>query len=318
MRKKSVLSIAVVLIVIMALLSGCAGQSGVVSETQSEAQAPVQETRSPAQETPEASDAQAPDSEEAAAQQPDETAPEPQGLITLATTTSTDDSGLLDFILPVFTAETGWEIQVISVGTGAALQLGRDGEADVLLVHARAEEDRFVDEGYAERRYDVMYNDFVVVGPADGEISHNSDIEATFGQILEQELPFVSRGDNSGTHMRELQIWQRLGLVPEDNSQYIEVGQGMGATLGMTVEMNAYTLSDRATWLAYPNVGNLIIVCEGSELLLNPYGIMAVSSSLEPDGAQAFIDWMISPSAQELIGAFGVEQFGQPLFFPDA
>ena len=238
--------------------------------------------------------------------------------ITLATTTSTEDSGLLDFILPSFVEETGWDIRVVSVGSGAALQLGRDGEADVLLVHARAEEDRFVAEGYAERRHDVMYNDFVIVGPGGGAISHNSDVEQTFMDILNQSLPFVSRGDNSGTHMRELQIWESLGITPENNPNYISVGQGMGATLGMTVERESFTLADRATWLAYPNVGNLVIVCEGSELLLNPYGVMVVSTTLHPDGAQAFIDWITSPSTQQLISTFGVEEFGQPLFFPEA
>jgi len=238
--------------------------------------------------------------------------------ITLATTTSTYDSGLLDFILPVFTTETGVGIRVISVGTGAALQLGRDGEADVLLVHARAQEDRFVAEGYARRRYDVMYNDFVIVGPRDGAIAHNQDVEGTFIAMLEQNLPFISRGDDSGTHMRELQIWHSLGMNPAANSAYIEVGQGMGATLGMTVEMNAFTLSDRATWLAYPDVGNLVIVCEGSDLLLNPYGVMVVSSTHRPVEAQAFIDWIRSPSTQRLIESFGVAEFGQPLFFPDA
>jgi len=240
------------------------------------------------------------------------------GTIVLATTTSTDDSGLLDFLLPYFTEETGWVVQVISVGTGAALQLGRDGEADVLLVHARAQEDQFVADGYAERRYDVMYNDFVVVGPNGGAISHNDDINRTFTDILEQGLQFISRGDDSGTHSRELQIWNALGFDPEDNENYLESGQGMGATLGMAAEMNAYTLSDRATWLAYTNVGNLVIVCEGNPRLLNPYGVMVVASTLEPVGAQAFIDWIISPVAQNLISTFGVEEFGQPLFFPDA
>ena len=244
--------------------------------------------------------------------------PAETGTITLATTTSTDDSGLLDFILPVFKDETGWEVKVISVGTGAALQLGRDGEADVLLVHARTEEDKFVSEGYAERRYDVMYNDYVVVGPGGGAISHNSDAGQTFTDIKDQSLPFVSRGDNSGTHIRELQLWDKLGFAPADNTAYVESGQGMGATLGMTVEMDAYTLADRATWLAYPDVGNLVIVCEGDGQLLNPYGVMAVKSTEFPAGAQAFIDWMVSASTQRLIGTFGVAEYGQPLFFPDA
>ena len=243
---------------------------------------------------------------------------EEAGTIILATTTSTDDSGLLDFILPEFTKETGWDVQVISVGTGAALQLGRDGEADVLLVHARAQEDQFVADGFAESRHDVMYNDFVVVGPNGGIISHNSDIEKTFSDILEQNLPFVSRGDESGTHTRELQIWTALSLDPEDNDNYIESGQGMGATLGMAAEMDAYTLADRATWLAYTDVGNLVIVCEGNPRLLNPYGVMVVATTTQPVGAQKFVDWIRSPATQQLIGSFGIEQFGQSLFFPDA
>jgi len=240
------------------------------------------------------------------------------GTIILATTTSTYDSGLLDFLLPVFTQETGWEVKVISVGTGAALQLGRDGEADALLVHARAQEDQFVADGYAERRYDVMYNDFIIVGPSGGAISYNENVDHTFTDMLELNLPFISRGDESGTHARELQIWSGLGLDPEDNDNYFESGQGMGATLGMAAEMNAYTLSDRGTWLAYSDVGNLVIICEGHPRLLNPYGVMVVASTLEPEGAQAFVDWIRSQVAQELIATFGVAEFGLPLFLPDA
>ena len=250
--------------------------------------------------------------------EPNETPQEIIGTLTLATTTSTEDSGLLDFILPNFTETTGWDIMVISVGTGAALQLGRDGEADVLLVHARAEEDRFVEEGYALARHDVMFNDFVVVGPAEGPIAHNDSVEYTFEAILNQGLPFVSRGDNSGTHIMELNVWENLGLTPQDNPEYIEVGQGMGATLSMTVEMKAFTLADRATWLASPNIGDLAIICEGDSFLRNPYGILDVVTSENPEGVQAFIDWMTSPATQELIGIFGVAEFGQPLFFPEA
>jgi len=240
------------------------------------------------------------------------------GSIVLATTTSTNDSGLLDFLLPYFIEETGWDVRVISVGTGAALQLGRDGEADVLLVHARAQEDQFVTDGFAESRHDVMYNDFVVVGPNGGVISHNNDIGQTFSDIIDNKLTFVSRGDESGTHTRELHLWTALALDPEDSENYLESGQGMGATLGMAAEMDAYTLSDRATWLAYANVRNLVIVCEGDPRLLNPYGVMVVSSTREPVGAQLFVDWIISPAGQALIAHFGVEEFGQPLFFPDA
>ena len=239
------------------------------------------------------------------------------GTITLATTTSTEDSGLLDFILSYFRAETGWDIRVISVGTGAALQLGRDGEADVVLVHARAEEDRFVNEGYAERRYDVMHNDFIIAGPANGPIDYNNDPILTFSLIYGMELQFLSRGDNSGTHVKEREIWEAIGLAnPYENPNFISVGQGMGATLGMAVEMNGYVLSDRATWLNYPNKGDLVIVSEFGEILKNPYGLMIVSSTREQEGARIFVDWLLGEQAQQLIGIFGLEEFGAPLFFP--
>jgi len=303
----STLTVVVVMSMALLLFSGCAA-----AEPETPAPAPTPEA------TPEPTPQHVPESEPEPPTEPDPTPVPYQGTIVLATTTSTDDSGLLDFILPVFTEETGWDVQVISVGTGAALQLGRDGEADVLLVHARAQEDQFVEDGFAQERFDVMYNDFVVVGPDGGSISYNGDIEQTFTDILEQNLPFISRGDESGTHTRELQIWDSLELSPESNENYLESGQGMGATLGMAVEMDAYTLADRATWLAYPDTGNLVIVCEGNPRLLNPYGVMIVVTTLEPTGAQAFIDWIISPPAQQLISTFGIEEYGQPLFFPDA
>ncbi|MDR2589400.1 MAG: extracellular solute-binding protein [Oscillospiraceae bacterium] len=238
--------------------------------------------------------------------------------IILATTTSTYDSGLLDYILPAFTEETGIDVQVISVGTGAAIQLGRDGEADVVLVHDRVQEDAFVADGFAETRYDVMYNDFVVVGPSDGEINHNINVGNTFTSIFDNELTFISRGDNSGTHSRELLLWNNLSLNPADNPNYLEAGQGMGATIGMTAEMEGYTLSDRATWLSYASKGDLIIVCENDPTLLNPYGVMVVSSTLRPNNSKQFVDWLRGSKAQSLIAEFGVEEFGEPLFFPDA
>jgi tungstate transport system substrate-binding protein len=163
-----------------------------------------------------------------------------------------------------------------------------------------------------------MYNDFIVVGPKDGAIRHNTPVDQAFGTILSDNLPFISRGDNSGTHARELDIWRALNLEPAGNANYIEAGSGMGATLTMTMEMNAFTLSDRATWLNRPDHGDLVIVSEGSPNLLNPYGIMVVSTTLEPEGSRVFVEWMIGPKGQELIGQFGVEEFGSPLFFPEA
>ncbi|MDR0324038.1 MAG: substrate-binding domain-containing protein [Treponema sp.] len=245
-----------------------------------------------------------------------------KGNIILATTTSTQDSGLLDYILPVFTKETGWTVDVISVGTGAALQMGRDGQADVLLVHAKEQEIQFVADGHGQARYDVMYNDFIVVGPR-SPIAHNNNITQTFRNIAGMNLPFVSRGDNSGTHTMELALWRAVNVNPRDLSRYSSVGQGMGATLQMTDEMQGFTLSDRATWLNQKNrFSNLVIVCEKSEELLNYYGVIAVNPAktgkINAEGAKDFVDWILSPSSQRLIGSYGIEQFAEPLFTPNA
>ncbi len=245
-----------------------------------------------------------------------------KGTIILSTTTSTEDSGLLSYILPDFTEKTGWEVDTVAVGTGAALQMGRDGEADVLLVHAKSDEEVFVQEGYGLERFDVMYNDFVIVGPKDGAIEYNEDIEATFTTIFNDDLTFVSRGDDSGTHKKELEIWAKLGLDPTSSSGYVSAGQGMGATLGMASEMGGYCLTDRATWLTFEDKGSLDIVCEKSVDLLNYYGVIAVNPELNDKisakGAQAFIDWILSDATQELIASYGVEEYGSALFTPNA
>jgi tungstate transport system substrate-binding protein len=245
-----------------------------------------------------------------------------KGRIILATTTSTEDSGLLGYIMPDFTAKTGWEADVVAVGSGAAMQMGREGQADVLLVHSRADEDKFIADGCGARRYDVMYNDYVVVGPGGGPISLNNNIGDTFGTIAATDLTFISRGDESGTHKKELAIWKSIDINPEGGDGYVSAGQGMGAVISMASEMDAYTLSDRATWLNYPDKGNLVIVCEGHPDLFNPYGVIPVSKSvsdkINTKGGQAFADWIISKPTQELIGQYGVEEFGQPLFIPSA
>ncbi len=245
-----------------------------------------------------------------------------KGTIILSTTTSTQDSGLLEYILPDFTEKTGWEVDTIAVGTGAALQMGRDGEADVLLVHAKADEEKFVEEGAGLERFDVMYNDFIIVGPKDGTIEHNEDVETTFKTIFDNSLTFVSRGDDSGTHKKELAIWKKLGLEPGASSGYVSVGDGMGATLGMAAEKDGYCLTDRATWLTFKDKGNLDIICEKSTDLLNYYGVIAVNpeinDKISAEGAQAFIDWILSEETQELIASFGVEEFGASLFTPNA
>ena len=247
-----------------------------------------------------------------------------KGRITLSTTTSTQDSGLLDFLLPAFTRETGWEVDVIAVGSGAALRMGRDGDADVLLVHARPDEIQFVADGYGAVRYDVMNNDFLVVGPQSSAIAHNNNVLQTFRSIASGNLPFVSRGDDSETHRMELALWQSAGVNIRDMPRYSSVGQGMGAALQMAHEMGAYTLTDRAAWLILTRERriNLSAVCEHSEELLNYYGVITVNPARHPginaEGGRAFADWLVSPSAQQLIGSYRTAEFGGALFTPNA
>jgi len=247
-----------------------------------------------------------------------------KGKITLSTTTSTQDSGLLDFLLPVFTRETGWEVDVIAVGSGAALRMGRDGDADVLLVHARPDEIKFVEDGYGAVRYDVMYNDFLVVGPNNSAIAHNNNVLQTLRSIASANLPFVSRGDDSGTHRMELSLWQTAGVNIRDMRNYSSVGQGMGATLQMANEMRGFTLTDRATWLILRRDGRIDLpaVCENAPELLNYYGVILVNPARHPrinaEGGQAFVDWMTGASAQRLIGQYGLAEFGGALFTPNA
>ena len=242
------------------------------------------------------------------------------GRIILATTTSTNDSGLLGHILPAFTAETGIRVDVVSVGTGAALRMGRDGQADVLLVHSKAQELEFVTAGHGIERHDVMYNDFVIVGP-EGVIGPNGDAMHTLREIARRNLPFVSRGDSSGTHVMELNLWNAASVSPETFSGYLSAGQGMGATLRMAGEMSAFTLSDRATWLVQKPRG-LEIVCEGDPPLFNQYGVIAVNPAIHAGinarGGAAFVQWILSPATQELIAEFGIAEFGKSLFTPNA
>ena len=242
----------------------------------------------------------------------------------LATTTSTNDSGLLDFILPDFEAKTGIQVDVVAVGTGQALALGENGDADVLLVHARAREDAFMEAGHGSRREDVMYNDFVIVGPTDDPagIRGKNRVTRALEEIMAVEAPFVSRGDDSGTHTKEEALWAEAGLEPVGD-WYIAAGQGMGAVLTMADELQAYTLSDRATYLARTLTGTTLeILVEGDPILFNPYGVMAVnpdkSDHIQNDLANQFIDWLISVPTQEMISQFGIAEFGSPLFTPDS
>jgi len=242
----------------------------------------------------------------------------------LATTTSTQDSGLLDYLLPLFEQEFNTSVDVIAVGTGQALQLGKDGNADVLLVHARAQEDAFMEEGHGTRREDVMYNDFILLGPqADpaGIKGMASAVDA-FKKMAESQATFVSRGDKSGTHTKELGIWKSAEITPEGD-WYVSAGQGMGEVLTMAAEQQAYTLSDRATYLARTKSGlALEIVVEKDQSLLNPYGVIAVNpdkgAQINADLAAKFVDWIVSVPVQEKIEQFGKEEFGQSLFVPDS
>lgn len=248
------------------------------------------------------------------------------GSIILSTTTSTADSGLLDAILPDFTEKTGIEVKVVAVGTGAALKNGEDANCDVVLVHAKASEEAFVKNGFGLERFDVMYNDFVLLGPSDDPLEigtrHSDDTGAALKAILEDgKTTFVSRGDDSGTHKKELEIWQHAGLTPEGD-WYVEAGQGMGAVLTMADELKAYTLSDRATYLSRKSELDLVVVTEGDQVLLNQYGVIAVnpalSEAINAAGAETFIEWILSADTQALIGGYGVAEFGEPLFVPNA
>ena len=253
----------------------------------------------------------------------------PKGTIRLATTTSTQDSGLLDYILPTFTAETGWEVSVISVGSGEAMSMGEDGEADVLLVHSPASEKAFVEGGHSDEngRANVMYNDFVLVGPSADpakilEVAP-ADALAAFGEISSTQSVFISRGDESGTHKKELSIWDKAELTPQGD-WYVQAATGMGAVITMADEKLGYTLADRATWLNTAENTELAIVCEKdpSGLFDNQYGVIAVNpeknEEINAEGAAAFREWILSESTQKLIGEFGIEEFGAPLFTPNA
>lgn len=249
--------------------------------------------------------------------------PEPQKLI-LATTTSTYDSGLLDYILPDFEKAYNAKVEVVSLGTGQAIQLGKDGDADVLLVHARSQEDAFMAEGHGTRREDVMYNDFIIVGPADDPAGIKGMRKATraLETLATAQATFISRGDDSGTHVKEKALWKEVGIEPSGD-WYVSAGQGMGAVLTMADEQQAYTLSDRATYLAMTLEGlKLEIMVEGDPLLFNPYGVLAVNPAKNPnikgELANQFIDWIISVPVQEKIGTFGMDKFGMPLFVPDS
>lgn len=244
--------------------------------------------------------------------------------ITVASTTSTEQSGLFGHLLPEFTNKTGIKVRVVAVGTGQALDIGRRGDADVVLVHDRVAEDKFVAEGFGVDRRDVMYNDFVLIGPKSdpAKVAGGKDIAVALKRIADAKLPFVSRGDNSGTHAAELRYFKDAGVdvAQGKGSWYRETGSGMGPALNTASSMNAYILSDRGTWLSFKNRGELSVVVEGDRKLFNPYGVILVNPAKHPyvkkAEALAFMDWIVSPAGQATIASYKVG--GEQLFFPDA
>jgi tungstate transport system substrate-binding protein len=244
--------------------------------------------------------------------------------ITVSSTTSTTDSGLFEHLLPLFKAKTGIDVRVVSQGTGQALDTGRRGDADVVLVHAKAQEEKFVADGFGVERKPLMYNDFVLIGPKGDPagVKGSSDIVSALKAIRDKAAPFVSRGDKSGTHSAELDLWKAAGIEIEQakGPWYREIGQGMGAALNTSSAMNAYVLSDRASWLNFRNRGDLDIVVEGDRRLFNQYGVILVNPARHPhvkkaDG-QAFIDWLVSSEGQKAIADYVIG--GRPVFFPNA
>lgn len=242
-------------------------------------------------------------------------------IVKMATTTSTENSGLLQAILPKFETKTGYSVQVIAVGSGKALKMGEDGDVDIVLSHALAAEKEFVEKGFGEKRYPVMYNDFIVLGPdADpAALKGSKNAPEAFGNIASKQAVFISRGDDSGTHKKELKLWEAANIKPA-GEWYREAGDGMEKVIQMSGELSAYTLADRGTWLSVADKSPLKILHEGDKDLLNPYGIIAVSQQRYPDinhaGAQALIDWMVSTEGQQAIGNFKVHD--TVLFTPNA
>lgn len=243
--------------------------------------------------------------------------------IVVSSTTSTEQSGLFGYLLPIFEKKTGIQVKIVAVGTGQALDIGRRGDADVVFVHDKPAEEKFVEEGYSTRRYELMYNDFVLIGPKSdpAKIAGGKDIQAALQKLAAAQTPFISRGDKSGTHAAELRYWKGAGIdVSPSSSWYKETGSGMGPALNTASGMNGYILSDRATWLTFKNRGDLIILVQGDPKLFNQYGVMLVNPTKYPQvkkvEGQVFIDWLISKEGQDTIASYKVG--GEQLFFPNA
>jgi tungstate transport system substrate-binding protein len=244
--------------------------------------------------------------------------------ILVASTTSTQDSGLFGYLLPLFKAKTGIEVKVVALGTGQALDTARRGDADVVFVHAKPEEEKFLAEGFGVKRYPVMYNDFVLIGPRSDPagVAKSKDIVAALRTLKAKEQSFISRGDRSGTHLAELKLWKDAGIDIEKDkgAWYKAIGQGMGAALNTAAASDSYVLADRGTWLSFKNKGDLAIVVQGDKRLFNQYGVMLVNPAKHPhvkkDLGQQFVDWLVSPEGQRAIAGYKIG--GEQLFFPNA
>jgi tungstate transport system substrate-binding protein len=245
--------------------------------------------------------------------------------IVVSSTTSTQDSGLFSYILPLFKQKTGIDVKVVAQGTGQALDTGRRGDADVVFVHAKSAEQKFLAEGEGVKRYPVMYNDFVLVGPKSDPagIKGMKDVSIALKTIKDKQAPFISRGDKSGTHIAELSLWNKdagIDIEKDNGPWYKSIGQGMGAALNTAAASNAYVLSDRGTWISFKNKGDLVIVVEGDKRLFNQYGVMLVNPAKHPnvkkDLGQQFVDWLVSPEGQKAIANYKID--GQQLFYPNA
>jgi tungstate transport system substrate-binding protein len=335
---KRVLSWLTVLIIVAGMLVGCVATAPAPTQAPA-AQAP-EPTAVPPTAAPEPTKAPEPTAvPPTAAPEPTQAAEAPKAhdptrlTLRVATTTSTADSGLLDFILPEFEKLTNSKVDVIAVGTGQAIEIGSKGDADVLLVHSRKAEDKFVADGFAKQRDDVMYNDFIVVGPKDdpAKIAGAAAAKDAFKKVAEAQAAFASRGDKSGTNTKELSLWSSAAITPtKEMLWYNSLGQGMGDTLLFSNEKGAYTLTDRGTYLSMQDkLPNLTILLGENSLaentdksLLNPYGVLAVSPEKFPnvnaDLAQKFVAWLLSVDTQKVIGGYGADKFGQPLFYPSS
>lgn len=305
---KKILSIMLCVMMMASMVVGCTQQAPKTPSTP-----PVEPSQQPAT-TPEITPAPT-----------KETKPLAGTSIILSTTTSTQDSGLLDYLMPIFTEETGVEVKVISVGTGKAIQMGKDGEADVLLVHSTPDEVAFVEKGHGLARHDVMYNDFILVGHpndvAKVKTEGKNSIAESLKLISDAKSTFVSRGDDSGTHKKELALWKEAAIEPVGD-WYVEAGQGMGDVLTMANEKEGYTIADRATYLSMKDKLDLEIVTENDTNLFNQYGVLLVdpkkNDKINAEGAEAFQTWILSEKTQKLISEFGVDKYGQSLFVPNA